>query len=66
MTRQKLLSTGEAAKHLGVARGTLTRWWQRGMVEPEFVTAGGQARWDLDDLLRQLEELRKRQRDERP
>jgi excisionase family DNA binding protein len=49
-----LLSTGEAAKRIGVARGTLARWRQEGRVTPTMTTAGGQARWDLDDLKRQL------------
>jgi DNA-binding transcriptional MerR regulator len=59
----KLISTGEAAKALGVARETLFRWWQQGLVTPELVTPGGQARWDMADLRRQLVELRKRDKD---
>lgn len=43
------------------ARGTLARWWANGEVHPELVTAGGQARWDIEDLKRQLVEWRKRQ-----
>jgi predicted site-specific integrase-resolvase len=49
-----LLSTGEAAKRIGVARGTLARWRQAGRVIPTMTTAGGQARWDIADLKRQL------------
>ncbi len=41
---------------LGVHRGTLARWWANGDVTPSYVTPGGQARWDLDDLRRQLRE----------
>ncbi|ONI90637.1 hypothetical protein ALI144C_02925 [Actinosynnema sp. ALI-1.44] len=55
----KLVSTGVAARELGVDRGTLHRWWQEGLVEPIFVTAGGHARWDVEDLKRQLREKRK-------
>jgi predicted site-specific integrase-resolvase len=50
----KLVATGVAAREIGVARTTLYRWWQDGLVEPALVTAGGQARWDVDDLKRQL------------
>ncbi|HEV7977513.1 MerR family transcriptional regulator [Amycolatopsis sp.] len=56
----KLVPTGVAAQALGVDRGTLVRWWQQEMVTPAVVTPGGHARWDLDDLRRQLDALRKR------
>jgi DNA-binding transcriptional MerR regulator len=56
----KLVSTGVAAKELGVGRATLARWWKDRLVSPAVVTAGGQARWDMDDLKRQLEALRQR------
>lgn len=50
----KLVSTGEAAKAIGVGRATLARWWQDGLVTPALVTAGGHARWDIEDLKAQL------------
>lgn len=56
----KLVPTGVAATALGVDRGTLVRWWQQGVVEPSVVTAGGHARWDLDDLRKQLTKLQER------
>jgi DNA-binding transcriptional MerR regulator len=56
------VSTGVAAKALGIDRGTLHRWWKDGLVEPAWVTPGGQARWVVDDLLQQLRD--KRLRDE--
>ncbi|SFB39651.1 MerR HTH family regulatory protein [Amycolatopsis marina] len=55
----KLIPTGEAAKAIGVDRGTLVRWHRDGLVTPALVTPGGHARWDLDDLLKQLREMRK-------
>lgn len=58
VAKERLVSTGEAAKELSIDRGTLTRWWQRGLVEPEYVTAGGHARWSLESLKRQLRERR--------
>lgn len=54
------VSSGVAARILGVHRATLVRWWQDGAVTPEYVTPGGQARWDMADLRRQLREWRDR------
>lgn len=50
--------TGIAARAVGVDHATLVRWWKRGYVTPELVTPGGHARWDLDDLKRQLRDTR--------
>ncbi|WP_090070148.1 hypothetical protein [Lentzea flaviverrucosa] len=54
----KLVPTGEAAKEIGVARATLVRWWQGKLVEPALVTPGGHARWDVEQLKRDLAKLR--------
>jgi DNA-binding transcriptional MerR regulator len=56
---ERLVSTGEAAKAIGVGRATLARWWADGLVTPALVTAGGHARWDVEDLKRQLRDKRK-------
>lgn len=53
---ERLVTTGEAAKVIGVGRATLARWWAEGLVTPALVTAGGHARWDVEDLKRQLRE----------
>jgi DNA-binding transcriptional MerR regulator len=55
-----LLSTGEAAKAIGVGRATLARWWADGLVTPELVTAGGHARWDVEKLKGQLRDRQQR------
>jgi transposase-like protein len=60
VAREKLLSTGDAARELGVDRTTLLRWWQHGKVAPEYVTPGNHARWDMETLRRQLREQRPR------
>jgi predicted site-specific integrase-resolvase len=59
----QLVATGVAAKALGIDRATLHRWWVAGLVTPAFVTAGGHARWDLDELRAQLSALRQSQQD---
>lgn len=41
---------------LSIDRSTLARWQREGRVTPAFVTAGGHARWDLEDLKRQIRE----------
>ncbi|MGB3444458.1 MAG: MerR family transcriptional regulator [Actinophytocola sp.] len=51
-----LVATGIAAREIGVARSTLARWWAQDLVKPALITAGGHARWDVDDLKRQLRE----------
>ena len=43
-----------AAEQIGVGLSTLQRWAAAGQVTPAWRTPGGQARWDLDDLRRQL------------
>src|SRR5258708_39458457 len=62
LTRAKLthmskpsISSGEAAKALGISRMTLLRWLHRGLVSAAWVTPAGQFRWNLDDLERQLD-----------
>lgn len=48
------VTTGAAAKALGVASTTLQRWAHAGLVNPAMRTPGGHFRWDLDDLRKQL------------
>ena len=54
----KLITTGQAADALGISRRTLAAWKKDGKITPAFVTAGNHARWDLDDLRRQIERWR--------
>lgn len=55
--KRRLVGTGAAANGIGVDPATLWRWAQAGRVHPELRTAGGQARWDVDKLRRQLDDL---------
>lgn len=48
------MTTGKAAKAIGVSLATLQRWAHAGTVTPALVTPGGHFRWDVDDLRRQL------------
>lgn len=51
---RRLVSSGAAARALGVDRATLWRWKKQGLVTPALETAGGHLRWDLEQLHRQL------------
>ena len=63
------VSTGEAARTLGVDIRSLQRWVERGEIEPDYVTPGGHYRWDVEwmraELYRRLRE-RRAQREQRP
>lgn len=52
----KYVPTGVAAREIGVSRQTLARWRSEKLVTPAIVTAGSHARWDVEDLKRQLAE----------
>lgn len=54
---EQLITSGVAARALGIDISTLNRWWRAGLIKPSFVTAGGHARWELADLRRQLQQL---------
>lgn len=58
----KLMTSAEVARELGVARSTVSRWVRDGWITPAVVTAGGQGRFDLDEV---REQLRQRARDQR-
>lgn len=48
------MTTGEAAKAVGVHVRTLQDWRKAGLVEADGRTAGGHFRWDIDHLREQL------------
>lgn len=50
----KLVTTTEAARAVGVSARSLARWAHEGTVEPTVRTPGGHLRWDIDQLRRQL------------
>jgi DNA-binding transcriptional MerR regulator len=55
-----LLTTAQAAQHLGVHRRTLARYAERGLLTPTLVLPSGHLRWNLEDVRRQLREIRTR------
>jgi excisionase family DNA binding protein len=61
----RLLSTGELARELGVSRGAVLKWANDGLIVPAFTTPGGHLRWDLEDVRRQVRELRQRDSEDR-
>ncbi len=51
----RLLTTAEAAKAIGVSARSLSRWASERKLRPALRTPGGQARWDLAELKKQLQ-----------
>ena len=51
-----LVNTAEAARALNVHPTTLRRWAESGIVTVTAQTAGGHARWDVEQVRRQVQE----------
>ncbi|MFC5232774.1 helix-turn-helix domain-containing protein [Pseudonocardia zijingensis] len=56
----RLLTTGELARELGLSARSIARWAQEGKLQPTLVTPGGQYRWQSEDVREQLRQLRTR------
>jgi len=54
VTMSRYITTGDAARALGISSATLTRWVAAGTVTPAEVTVGGHFRWDMTSLRAQL------------
>jgi DNA-binding transcriptional MerR regulator len=54
MVMSRYITTGDAARALGISSATLTRWTAAGIVTPAERTAGGHFRWDMTSLRAQL------------
>ncbi|HXV93982.1 MAG TPA: helix-turn-helix domain-containing protein [Pseudonocardia sp.] len=61
---ERLLTTAQAAEHFGINRRTLARYAKVGLLKPALVLPTGHLRWRLDDIERQLRELRQRDGDD--
>jgi DNA-binding transcriptional MerR regulator len=57
---KRLITTAEAARELGVSRSTLGRYVRLGLLTPTRTLPSGHHRWDMEELERQLRELRQR------
>ncbi|WP_346072228.1 MerR family transcriptional regulator [Saccharopolyspora thermophila] len=60
----RLVTSSEVARELGVARQTVARWVREGVITPAVVTAGGQGRFNIEEVKRQLREHGQRQRND--
>ena len=50
-----LVSTGEAARELGVSSRVLRKWAEQGVLIPDLVTPGGHYRWNIDRIRAELQ-----------
>lgn len=53
---EKLLTTAELARELGVTARTVLRYVERGYLRPTRVLPSGHRRWSVEDVRRQLAE----------
>jgi DNA-binding transcriptional MerR regulator len=60
VTDGRLVTTAELARALGLSARTIQRYRQTGLLEPELVSAGGHARWDIDKVRSRLRSLAER------
>lgn len=60
MSKRHLLTSGELAEELGIAPRTVARYVRDGWLVPAETTMGGHYRFDLDDVRRQIREIRER------
>jgi 8-oxo-dGTP pyrophosphatase MutT (NUDIX family) len=51
---RQAVGTAAAARAVGVDASTLWRWQRAGYVTPAYVTRGGHARWNIEQLRHQL------------
>jgi DNA-binding transcriptional MerR regulator len=58
------VTSGQAARELGVSLRSLQQWVREGRVAPDYFTPGGHARWDVDRVRRELRERIARRDDE--
>jgi hypothetical protein len=57
---EPLLTSSQIARRAGVSRRTVATWVQRGILVPDFITAGGQGRFRWTSVEAQLREHRRR------
>jgi DNA-binding transcriptional MerR regulator len=52
--QEPLVSTGEAARLLGLNPRTLARYVDRGWITPDLTLPTGQYRWNVENLRKQI------------
>jgi DNA-binding transcriptional MerR regulator len=57
----KLVSTGQAARAIGVSQSTLAAWVLQGRIEPHGRTLGGHYRWDIERLKSEIRAMQTRE-----
>lgn len=60
VTEGRLVTTAELARALGLSARTIQCYRQTGLLEPELVSAGGHARWNVDKVRSELRSLAER------
>lgn len=55
---KRLVTSAELARELGLSARSVQRYRQQGVIEPEVVSPGGHARWDVEAVRQKLRELR--------
>lgn len=63
MAPDRLVTTSELARALGLSGRTIQRYRREGVLKPEIASPGGHARWDIEKVKDQLRALQ--ERDER-
>lgn len=63
--RPALVTTKPAADAIGVHPATLWRYYREGLVTCAETTPKGQTRWDIEDLVRQVAEMRRARAEKR-
>ncbi|GAA4837612.1 MerR family DNA-binding transcriptional regulator [Saccharopolyspora rosea] len=58
MTRNRLVTSGELARELGISPRTVARYVRDGLLKPTETTLGGHYRWDVEQVREQIRELR--------
>ncbi|HET6257632.1 MAG TPA: MerR family transcriptional regulator [Pseudonocardia sp.] len=58
--RPRLLLTSELAEELGVSARLIQQYRHDGILTPTMETPKGHARWDLEDVRKQLRALREK------
>lgn len=64
MSARRYMTTAELSLALSINAGTIQRWRRLGLIRPELVTPGGQARWDEASVREQLHVLDEQRRAE--